>query len=341
MMKKFCLIIFISLTILMSPCLWANSNSNQKGETAMHINKPFVTLALSFAGCDYIPEVNGVNFKNSLGTAGVVKTHMPINLWLKPGKNTISLILKPGDDADQLVQWDQACEAVVTLQVKSADQKNNYQPIMTYHFHSKANNITKNESHFKGTTQAGQLDSSQDFKRVDSGGDIQIGPLHIEQIDTKYGPGVKMTREVDLPLPFPKWAWFDGDQIPNNEETKKELVEQYKKIWEALHDNNLQKIDGMFSKRAEEFSQAFYKPLNEFDTIQAMQEDVNNPNLELGGPFKAKYTHVALSGNGKLAALMVNSDNDGCIFFNNNKTDISSTYNIWFMKKDGEWKIIR
>ena len=340
-MAQLWFIIVLSLTILTSPCLWANSNSNQKGETAMHINKPFVTLALSFAGCDYIPEVNGVNFKNSLGTAGVVKTHMPINQWLKPGKNTISLILKPGDDADKLVQWDQACEAVVTLQVKSADQKHNYQPIMTYHFHSKANNITKNESHFKGTTEAGQLDSSQDFKRVDSGGDIQIGPIHIEQIDTEYGPGVKMTREVDLPLPFPKWAWFDSDQIPDNEETKKELVKQYETIWHAIKDNHLDSIKDLFNQRNQEFAEAFYKPLSFFKPIQSIQSNIDNSHMELGGPFNPDHVHVVRTGHNKLAALVLNNGDGGCIFFNDNKHDTSTTYDMWFMKKDGEWKIIR
>ena len=340
MMKKFCLIIFISLTILMSPCLWANSNSNQKGETAMHINKPFVTLALSFAGCDYIPEVNGVNFKNSLGTAGVVKTHMPINLWLKPGKNTISLILKPGDDADQLVQWDQACEAVVTLQVKSADQKNNYQPIMTYHFHSKANNITKNESHIKGTTEAGQLDSSKDFKRVDSGGDIQIGPMHIEQIDTKYGPGVKMTREVDLPLPFPKWAWFDGDQIPDNEETKQSLIEEYEKVWHALKNDNLDSIEPMFIPRAKELAKAFYNPIgNKEDILKDMKESIHDPTQKLG-PFEPKKEHLKVFAGGKLASIVI-WDGSGSIFFNSTDKDFSTTYPMAFMRQDGEWKLIR
>lgn len=53
------------------------------------------------------------------------------------------------------------------------------------------------------------------------------------------------------------------------------------------------------------------------------------------------FALVVHKADDRLAALVANTDGEGCIFFNNKKTDMNSTYDIWFMKKDGEWKVIR
>ena len=346
-MTKFCSIILLSLTVVVSPCLWADSNANQKGENTMNIDKPYLVLDVDFAGCDYIPSINTITFSSMWGgQSGVLATDMPINRWVKPGSNQFSLILKPSKQADQLKKAGQPCRAKVTLKVKpnaapfKADGSN-YIPIATYQYHSDPDNLTTDESNLKGTTEAGQLDSSKDFKRVDSGGDIQIGPIHIEQIDTEYGPGVKMTREVDMPLPFPKWAWFDGEEIPKNENTKEALFKEYKKIWDALNNNNADSLKDMFQQRDRELNKAFYKAPDGDSVIDSFKKELQNPHAHLGGPLKPEYVHIERKADNKLAALVANTDNDGCIFFNNDKTSISTTYDIWFMKKDGEWKIIR
>ena len=345
-MTKFWLIIVISLTTLTSPCLAASSNSNHKGEKTMNIEKPDLILYVDFAGCTYEPSLNGVKFTDMGGPdKGVLATAMPVNQWVKSGKNEFSLILKPSDQAEKLKNAGQDCRAKVALKVKPNKTKSfdprgpQYKSIATYEFHSAPDNITKDESHFKGTTQAGQLDSSKDFKRVDSGGDIQIGPIHIEQIDTEYGPGVKMTREVDMPLPFPKWAWFDGDQIPDNEETKEELTQQYKQIWQALKNQNIESYASDFEKRTQEYAEAYYVSKNEVNLIKDLAKKEKDPDLELGG-FQPKYQHVRIYGHGKLAKLL-SWDGLPAIFFNNKEKDMSHDVDISFMKKNGEWKIIR
>ena len=345
-MTKFCSIILISLTVLISPCLWASSNSIHKGENTMNIDKPYLVLDVDFAGCDYQASVNGVTFRDMGGPSQsmAIAMDMPVNQWMKPGKNKFSLILKPGNNPERLKKMSQDCRAKVILKVKSADtpfkkDESNYRPIFAYEYHSAPDNITKNESHFKGTTQAGQLDSSKDFKHVDSGGDIQIGPVHIEQFDTEKGSGVKITREVDIPLPFPKWAWFDGDQIPDNEETKEELTQQYKQIWQALKNQNIESYASDFEKRTQEYAEAYYVSKNEVNLIKDLAKKEKDPDLELGG-FQPKYQHVRIYGHGKLAKLL-SWDGLPAIFFNNKEKDMSHDVDISFMKKDGKWKIIR
>ena len=343
-MKRLLGALLICTSFIYSQPLWASKSEIKQGDNTMTmIDKPFLALHISFAGCSYLPEINGVNFKEPLGgTDAVVSTIIPINQWLKPGKNTISLKLWPGEGWEQAYQAGQDCEATVKLQVKNARAPTSeYKTLEQFQFHSSLKNITPDKSHTKGTTEAGQLKSYNNLEHVDNDGDIKIGSMQIEKIDTDTGTGVKMTREVDLPLPFPKWAWFDGDQIPDNEETKKELVKQYKTIWHAIKDNNLDSIKGLFETRDHELAQAFYKPSSDIDTIKDIQDNINNPHMELGGPFNPEYVHIERTGNNKLAALMINNDNDGCIFFNDNKHDTSTTFNIWFMKKNGEWKIIR
>ena len=342
-MKQIKLLVVICLTFIINQPLWANNY--QQGENTMHINKPYLVLGIDFAGCSYVPSVNGVTFEEMLGgEKGVIATDIPINQWLKPGKNEFSLILKPSKNANKLKNMDQNCKAKVILKVKPNDTSitpddSNYTPIFSYEYHSAPDNITTDESHFKGTTQAGQLDSSQDFKRVEEGGDIKIGPVHIEKIDTDHGPGIKMTREVDLPLPFPKWAWFDGDQIPNNEETKKELTKQYRKIWEALKHNNIQSFSSDFKQRDEEYAQAMYKSVNKINIISKLTQKEKSQTLELGD-FQPKYQHLKVFGNGKLAKLL-SWDDLPVIFFNEKHKDMSHSVDITFMKKNGHWQIIR
>ena len=328
-----------------SPCSLASSNANQKGESTMNIDKPYLVLDVDFAGCSYIPSVNGVTFKDILGgEKGVIATDIPINQWLKPGKNEFSLILKPSDHAEKLKGMGQDCQAKVTLKVKPDDKPitiddSNYTSIFTFNYQSAPDEMTTNKKHFKGTTEASQLDSSKDFKRVDSGGDIQIGPIHIEQIDTEYGPGVKMTREVDIPLPFPKWAWFDGDQIPDNEETKQELIKQYQKIWDALNNQNIQSLAPEFQQRIKEYAQAYYVPEKKMNFVNDLQEAQKDPQKKLGD-FIPKYEYLQVFGDGKLARLTI-WDGTEAIYFNHKDKDLSDNYDFVFMKKDGKWQVIR
>ena len=336
-MQKLLIAVFITI-VSITP----NLRANQQGETSMNMNQPYVVLDVDFAGCSYVPAINGVTFSDMWGgDSGVLATKMPINQWLKSGSNDFTLILKPAKDVEKVKQLGQDCEATVKLQVKPANASNDeYQTIATYQYHSPADDLTTDADHFQGTTKAGQLDSSHDFRRVDEGGDVKIGPMHVESIQTENGPGVKMTREVDIPLPFPKWAWFDGEKISDNDQTKQELFKKYKQIWKALHTQDFSHIEDWFNQRDAEISQAFYLD-DKKTTIPDMKKEAANPSAELGGPLKPEYVHVVHKADDRLAALVANTDGEGCIFFNNKKTDMNSTYDIWFMKKNGEWKLIR
>ena len=343
-MKRLLGTLLICTSVMYSQSLWANkSEIKQGGNTMTTIDKPFLALNITFAGCSYLPEINGVDFKQPLGgTDAVVSTIIPINQWLKPGTNTISLKLWPGDGWEQAYQAGQDCEATVKLQVKNARAPTSeYKTIEQFNFHSSLKDITPDKSHTKGTTEAGQLKSYNNLERVDNDGDIKVGPMQIEKIDTDTGTGVKMTREVDLPLPFPKWTWFDGEEIPKNENTKEALFKEYKKIWDALNNNNADSLKDMFQQRDRELNKAFYKAPDGDSVIDSFKKELQNPHAHLGGPLKPEYVHIERKADNKLAALVANTDNDGCIFFNNNKTNISTTYDIWFMKKDGEWQVIR
>ena len=342
-MKRLLGALVICTSFIYSQPLWASKSENQQGDNTMTtIDKPFLALNITFAGCSYLPEVNGVNFKEPLGgTDAVVSTIIPINQWLKPGKNTISLKLWPGEGWEQAYQAGQDCEATVKLQVKNARAPTSeYKTIEQFNFHSSLKDITPDKSHTKGTTEAGQLKSYNNLEHVDNDGDIKIGPMQIEKIDTDTGTGVKMTREVDLPLPFPKWAWFDGDRIPNNEETKKELLHKYRTIWNALDNHNLDSISDWFDKRDEEMSKALYISHKEAATIPDMKEEINNPKRELV-QFYPQYAHLKIYGNGKLAELKNWDGESPLIVFNYSDKDMHEGYNVVFMKKDGEWKIIR
>lgn len=323
-----------------SPNLWAANHS--KGDQSMTIDKPFLALQLDFAGCSYEPKVNGVDFKDMLGgTDMVTHTKIPINQWLKPGKNTISLTLWPGDGWENAYKHGQKCDARMSLQVKQAKAPvSDYKTVEQIKFKSSLKDITPKDKHLQGTTPEEQLASYDQLKTVDSGGKIHLGPVHVQAIQTDTGPGVKITREINIPLPFPKWVWFDGEKIPDNNQTKQELFKKYKQIWKALNTQDFSQIKDWFNQRDTEISQAFYLD-DQKTTIPDMKKEAANPNTELGGPLKPEYMHVVRKADGRLAALVANTDGEGCIFFNNKKTDMNSTYDMWFMKKDGGWKVIR
>ena len=341
-MKRLLGALLICTSFIYSQPLWASKSEIKQGDNTMTmIDKPFLALHISFAGCSYLPEINGVNFKEPLGgTDAVVSTIIPINQWLKPGKNTISLKLWPGEGWEQAYQAGQDCEATVKLQVKNARAPTSeYKTIEQFNFHSSLKDITPDKSHTKGTTEAGQLKSYNNLERVDNDGDIKIGSMQIEKIDTDTGTGVKMTREVDLPLPFPKWAWFDGDQIPDNEETKQELIKQYQKIWDALNNQNIQSLAPEFQQRIKEYAQAYYVPEKKMNFVNDLQEAQKDPQKKLGD-FIPKYEYLQVFGDGKLARLTI-WDGTEAIYFNHKDKDLSDNYDFVFMKKDGKWQVIR
>ena len=204
--------------------------------------------------------------------------------------------------------------------------------------------ITAGKAHFKATTAAGRYSSVKDFA-PDNQGDVVVSPLAVKSIEGQYGPGIEVTQTITLPMKdFPRWPWLDGDVMTDSQATKQSLYEQYQIIWQAMHDKNLAPIKPWLIKSNKEVSQALSAPaVFKGSQLQLIQSDIANPNYKLMPLPKEEDLSLRVSGNGKLARLVVKNPkllqgiNETPVVFYSKKEGWLRMHYFAFYKKDGNW----
>ena len=328
----------ILLNLLLSLFLLGIMNHSfaKEGESMLSkSNKPFFSVRYDLAGCSYEIRINDVPVESN--KEGLPLTSWsPADEWLQNGPNTISIYLLPTANSNYLVKEGQDCEANLKFMVGNFDApRKDEVPITTIVYNSRANDITDASNNLDGSSKAGLFDSKNKFAASENG-DVKVGDITFEKIKNKYGDGVKISRTINLKVPFPKWRWLASDQILNNEETKKELIVQYQNIWNALDKKDISKIKPLFKERIRELSKAYYTK-NQF--IAGITNEVESNQIELG-KFIPKYAYLRIFGNGRLAKLVA-WDGGAVIFFNFKDGSAHDDYNIIFRKQDGKWIITR
>ncbi len=330
----------ILLNLLLSLFLLGIMNHSfaKEGESMLSkANKPFFSVRYDLAGCSYEIRINDVPVESN--KEGLPLTSWsPADEWLQNGANTISIYLLPTANSNYLVKEGQDCEATVKFMVGNFDApREDEVPITKIVYNSRANAISDDKANLDGSSKAGLFDSKNKFVASENG-DVKVGDITFEKIKNKYGDGVKISRTINLKVLFPKWKWLTSDQIPNKEETKKELINQYQSLWNALNKKEVSKIKSLFGERTKEYKKAFYNK-SDFDVASDMQKSSNNNGLQLGA-FTPKYEYLEVFGNGRLARLTL-WDGSEAIYFNYKDGSASINYDLIFRKQKGKWIITR
>ncbi len=337
--KGICVSVLIGIMMTLS----LNAHAARVGGPSVLEKEPIFVLRFDVSGCQYDVRINDVNYIPGVMSdpEGIpLVSDVPVTQWMISGKNTVDIKVGPVKDAEHLSKQRAKCDIKIALRVKQhGANASSYQTISQINYIVDINNISNKYPFFKGTTSAGRYNSHKQFA-ADKAGDVSVSELQITLIDMDYGQGLHIQQTIDMPINIPRWAWLDGDIIENNQATHDSLFKEYKKIWTALHNKDVDSIAPLFEQRTKEYSEAFHVEPRQVSPIESMKKQLQDPNKKLGD-FIAKYEYLHICANGKLAALTI-WDDSAAIFFNSDENGgMSTDYDIYYYRKNGHWYIAR
>ncbi len=333
--------VYMLIGIMMTLSLNAHA-SNVGGQSVLE-KEPIFVLRFDVSGCQYDVRINDVNYVPGImsDAEGIpLQVDLPVSQWMISGKNTIDIKVGPVKNAENSVKKGGYCHVNISLAVKQNGQLNkDYKKIAEINYHTQSNNISNKYPFFKGTTPAGRYNSHKQFA-ADKAGDVSVSELKVTPIDMDYGQGLHIQQTIDMPINIPRWAWLDGDIIENNQATHDSLFKEYKKIWTALHNKDVDSIAPLFEQRTKEYSEAFHVEPSEVSPIDDLKIDVSDPQRILGDLIE-KYEYLEIVAYGRLARLSI-WNGHAAIFFNSKHAENgANNYDIYYYRKNGHWYIAR
>lgn len=294
------------------------------------ISKPIFNIKIENSNCMGKVRINDIPLLEDIPADIAGTVSIPINEWIAPGKNTLTVQVEPLKEG--AYARSQQCKVTVSLSVKEADTRGrdqtNSKIITNIAYTSEPTDITYLPNRLSNFP-ANDLDQNDNFN---------LSKINHNSIEGEYGQALLLQQTITLPNTLPAWKWISSETIPNNEHTKKSLVKEYQKIWDAIKNDQLNNLKSLFTERQEEYQQAYYNE-SSADLHQSILDDAKNPALELGD-FDPKYEHLQVFANGKLAELTI-WDGSGALFFNYKDDDASNSYTLIFRRQNGEWILTR
>ncbi len=123
-----------------------------------------------------------------------------------------------------------------------------------------------------------------------------------------------LSRSFEAQLPFPEWAFFRGEKLPQwfeypNDEALlpdyKRILGAYEQLWALLEKRDVNGFVDACEERSREIDIAFYKKAGE--TRQALREslesDLHDPEYELARLDGPGYWRYAVGSTGKVLQL--------------------------------------
>ena len=153
------------------------------------------------------------------------------------------------------------------------------------------------------------------------------------------GEGITSRQEFQLSLPFPVWKWFTSDVISSDENTRKDLFNEYQKILDALKSRNVERILPDFRERFAELAASSFKSVDVMAKSYGLAAAAKNQQLELS-PIDPNDSPLVVFGDGHLAKITY-WDGSPLIGMNFKDGSGSVAYDIIFRREKGKWIITR
>lgn len=253
---------------------------------------------------------------------GLTDSEKPVPESIIDGENILSVKVVPLNGEESLFVDMKSVDVKLVVREKDAPL-NQYQTLV----HIKMSSFDQKDQLFKGSDS-------------DSG----IGPVQLIDYSDKQ---IIAARKVNIDSPFPRWAWQDGAMIENNDENLISLVDEYKKIYVALKNENTTEIRELYKEAAREYAAAYhYKDVAQGHRIMNTGSLVGNQEWVLGDVQKLLDKGVKfdldVSADGKLARLIDDRGIEGFLVYLNRKERMVAYQKFWFYKnKENEWVMIR
>ena len=313
-------------------------------KNVIKIDNPSYYIKYNTNSTSFMFAINGFVLKEEWG-GDKNNYDEPINHLIRNGQNTIQLVTATEEDVKEYL--DENFSLTIEVRVKGTvkDQAVDYLVTNMVYSPNFTDDIT--DLH-KNSAPAGSFAFGEDNMLTNGNG---FNVSDITQGGTYYvGTGPSFERTFEAIVDFPEWAFFQGDKIISLPwYTEKEAIEYMALIQKeidkavAIFDTrNIDQILPMFEMRSKEIDQAFYKELGTTQDEIRYSLDVvlNERNLPQGFVSDDSFQFVT-SLDGRLLSRVDAGNMAGTIFFDDEETGTSTSYTIYWMRKNGEWIIAR
>ena len=331
-MKKLHTLTIFIITLLLQGCDNSAAIDQEKFTMSILNKKPVFTIDLHAAGTRFRLYLNGVLVERD-PNGGQNTYEIPVNHWMRSGKNTLDLTVYPDDEGED-IQSNSVIKAL--LQVRNFGEQENH---------------TLGGFVFKGATyKAAVLDKAyqrdmESFQIVKEGG-IKISEM-AEEHDIHFEGTRAYSLTLEIPSNLPLWAFFESDDVTDftslSYEKFIEKTTELNTILQSISDQliigNIDEVMPLFAERNRETDLAFYK--EEGQTERELHSDFTNdiPTLNMI-PFDPESTGYESEKNLKLASNFRNGRKNA-ISGNLKSGPGNLSFPIMFRKQDGKWIITR
>ena len=331
-MKKLHTFAIFIITLLLQGCDNSAAIDQEKFTMSILNKKPVFTIDLHAAGTRFQLYLNGVLVEGD-PSGGQNIYEIPVNHWMRSGKNTLDLTVYPDDEGED-IQSNSVIKAL--LQVRNFGEQEN---------HALGGFVFKGATYKTAVLDKAYQRDLESFEIVDSGG-IKISELGMIE-DAPFDGARKYALTLEVPSNLPLWAFFESDEVPDLDTMSDEsyeaiTAEMYvilKGIQDHLEQGKVDEVMPLFAERNRETDLAFYK--EEGQTERELHSDFTNdiPTLNMIelDPKSSLYTSER---NLKLASNFRNGRKNA-ISGNLKSGPGNLSFPIMFRKQDGKWIITR
>lgn len=307
------------------------------------VQEPVFKVEVDGAACRFEVLVNDVPVL--VNTTGLpMRVPIPVSEWMVSGENELSVRVRPppvrDDDGTELYEKE-AFDPHESSLVVSLTVKKNKAPlterrtITTIRF--VAGLAIAPADGTETSSPAGRLDSTRDFASVDEGeGDIEISPLYAFADDeTKL---LVVSRDITLPVPFPRWRWLDGEPIPDDGETEAQLLGEYRTFHGLLGSGAVADVERLIQPKIDEMKAAYYLTTpDEIRDMTIVTDLMRSEDLTLR-PL-AETVIVEVFGGERLARLVDVHGESPLVW--TNKDDVAYYFSLTYCRTADGWVLIR
>jgi hypothetical protein len=332
-MKKLHSFALLLITLLLHGCDNTSGIDQEKFNMSILNQKPVFTINFHATGARYRLYLNGVLVERQGSSQGQNSFEIPVNHWMRSGKNTLDLTVYPNEEGEDIPP---SSQIKALLQVRNFGEQENHT----------LGGFTFSGANYKNAV----LDKAyhRDIERfitVETGG-ITVSELGMIE-DTPYDGARKYALTLEIPSDLPLWAFFESNDVPDldvisdkeYDEVSDELYVVLSNLQNNLEQGKVDEIMPLFAERNRETDLAFYK--EEGQTERELHSDFTNdiPTLNMInlGQMSAGYESES---NLKLASNFRN-DRKNSISGNLKSGPGNLSFPIMFRKEDGKWIITR
>ncbi len=275
--------------------------------------KPHFTLGVDLSGCSHDARINDVSIID--GDFPVV-VDVPVNEWVIPGENQLSIRLAPLPGETVLGE---SAKVEIRLQMRPKG-------------------APRSEDRVLATVRfGGGSTDKEDGSAGSASGDGLVGSVRIEE--TPGQPGIWVHGTVAMSESLPRWAWLDGDVLPDTKGTQEAVEAQYQELWDMLATAPTEEqVLPLFAERSRELAIAYGVPEAKMAPT-GLVKTAGSEEFEIV-PMYLEHAKFKLFAGGRLAKIFFWSG--GALFNFNHKTEkLSKQFDVTFRRSGGEWIITR